>query len=95
MPKITDFGLAKFDRLTTEGNSGPTPTRTGEVVGTPNYMAPEQARGVSAIVTPLVDIYALGAILYELLTGRPPYNAPTAMDTLMQLLQEEVVPPRR
>ncbi|HMP03099.1 MAG TPA: protein kinase, partial [Gemmatales bacterium] len=95
LPKITDFGLAKFDRLTTEGNSGPTPTRTGEVVGTPNYMAPEQARGVSAIVTPLVDIYALGAILYELLTGRPPYNAPTAMDTLMQLLQEEVVPPRR
>ena len=95
-PKITDFGLAKFDRGRLGGeDAGGTPTRTGEVVGTPNYMAPEQARGVSTMVTPLVDIYSLGAILYELLTGRPPYEGTTPMETLIQLLNEDILPPRR
>jgi tetratricopeptide (TPR) repeat protein len=89
VPKITDFGLAK--RL--DGASGP--TQTGAVLGTPSYMAPEQASGVSRHIGPAADVYALGAILYELLTGRPPFKAATAMETLRQVLSEEPVPPAR
>jgi len=89
-PKITDFGLAK--RL--EDTSGMA-TEEGAVMGTPSYMAPEQALGKVGEIGPAVDIYALGAILYELLTGRPPFRAATSMDTLMQVVTDEVVPPSR
>jgi serine/threonine-protein kinase len=88
-PKIGDFGLAR--RL----DDGAGLTRTGDVVGTPSYMAPEQARGRPDAVGPATDIYALGAILYELLTGRPPFRAETAVVTLQQVLAEEPVPPSR
>jgi WD40 repeat protein len=87
-PKITDFGLVK--RLDVQGH-----TQTGAVVGTPSYMAPEQAGGKHKAVGPAADVYALGAILYELLTGRPPFKAATAMDTVLQVLSEEAVPVRR
>ena len=88
VPKITDFGLVK--RI--EGDSSQ--TRTGTIMGTPSYMAPEQGRG-DKNVGPPADIYALGSILYCLLTGRPPFLAATPLDTLMQLLREEPVPPSR
>jgi serine/threonine protein kinase/tetratricopeptide (TPR) repeat protein len=89
VPKITDFGLAK--RL--EGDSSQ--TRTGTIMGSPSYMAPEQARGEAKEVGPPADVHALGAMLYEMLTGRPPYLAATAMDTVMAVLKEEPVPPSR
>jgi tetratricopeptide (TPR) repeat protein len=94
-PKVTDFGLAKRvggePELSTPGQQ----TQTGAIVGTPSYMAPEQAGGKSAEVGPAVDVYALGAMLYELLTGRPPFRAETPLDTLMQVVSEEPVPPSR
>jgi serine/threonine-protein kinase len=89
IPKITDFGLAK--KL--EGDSSQ--TKSGTLLGTPSYMAPEQARGEIHNIGPLADVYALGAMLYELLTGRPPFQAATPMDTLMRVTQQEVVPPSR
>jgi formylglycine-generating enzyme required for sulfatase activity len=85
-PKITDFGLAK--KLDEAGQ-----TATGAVMGTPSYMAPEQAGGKSGAIGPAADIYALGAILYECLTGRPPFNAATVLDTVMQVVMDEPVPP--
>jgi serine/threonine-protein kinase len=88
-PKITDFGLAK--RLDEDLGR----TRSGAVLGTPSYMAPEQARGDVRTVGPPADVYALGAVLYECLTGRPPFRAATVMDTLMQVMAEEPVAPRR
>jgi serine/threonine protein kinase len=84
-PKITDFGLAK-------SVADPGQTRTGDLLGTPSYMAPEQARGDRA-VGPAADVYALGAILYELLTSRPPFKGTSAHDTLQQLQTREPVPP--
>jgi WD40 repeat protein len=87
-PHVTDFGLAR--RI--EGNKGL--TQSGAIVGTPSYMAPEQARSEKGL-TVGVDVYALGAILYELLTGRPPFQAATPVDTILQVLGEEPVPPRR
>jgi serine/threonine-protein kinase len=88
-PKVTDFGLAR--RL--EGGGGL--TLSGAPVGTPSYMAPEQARGDKGAIGPASDVYALGAILYECLTGRPPFRSETAAATLQQVLTEEPVPPAR
>jgi tetratricopeptide (TPR) repeat protein len=91
-PMVTDFGLAK--RL--EGQAGPSPaaeqTPSGAILGTPSYMAPEQAGGKAG---PAADVYALGAILYELLTNQPPFQAATPVDTLLAVLSAEPVPPRR
>jgi hypothetical protein len=86
-PKITDFGLAK------KLEGGDALTQSGAVMGTPSYMAPEQAGGQSSRVTTLVDVYALGAILYECLTGRPPFRAASAIDTILQVLGREPEPP--
>ena len=98
-PKITDFGVAK--RLDGERAY---PTLTDQFLGTPSYMAPEQAvrqRSSSALPTEQIttsralDIYSLGAILYEMLTGRPPFRAETALETVLQVLHDEPVPPSR
>src|SRR6266850_1150161 len=88
-PKITDFGLAR--RLET----GTAVSIKAAKVGTPSYMAPEQAMGKVGAFCPSVDIYSLGAILYEMLTGRPPFKAETASETQRQLIAEEPVPPQR
>jgi WD40 repeat protein len=87
-PKITDFGLAK--KLDEVGQ-----TQSGAIMGTASYMAPEQARGQSKEIGPRTDVYALGAILYECLTGRPPFKAATTLDTLQQVTQLDPVPPRQ
>jgi hypothetical protein len=86
-PRITDFGLAK------RAQGGDGLTQSGVIVGTPSYMAPEQAGGRSRLVTTAADVYALGAILYECLTGRPPFRAATPIDTILQVLQQEPEPP--
>jgi WD40 repeat protein/serine/threonine protein kinase len=90
-PKITDFGLAKFF-LSEEETSQ---TRTGALVGTPSYMAPEQAEGRRKEIGPAADVYALGVILYELLTGRPPFQAESVLETLLLVRKEEPMPPSR
>ena len=87
--KITDFGLAKQQAADTRL------TASGAILGTPSYMAPEQAAGDGSAVGPAVDVYALGAILYELLTGRPPFKAASVMDTVLQVLHDDPVPPSR
>jgi eukaryotic-like serine/threonine-protein kinase len=86
-PKITDFGLVK--RLEDDSSH----TRTGSILGTPSYMSPEQARGETHRIGPAADQYALGAILYELLTGRPPFQGVSVLDTLDQVRKSEPVPP--
>jgi eukaryotic-like serine/threonine-protein kinase len=91
--KITDFGLAKQIQEAEQRKAGP--TQTGTVMGTPSYIAPEQARGQTSSVGPETDVYALGAILYELTTGRPPFRGETPLDTVLQVMSEEPVPPRR
>ncbi len=87
VPKITDFGLAKLlerdDVL----------TRAGEILGTPSYMAPEQVRGLTDQITPATDVYSLGAILYEMLTGRPPFKGTTPLSTLEQVSSQEPLSP--
>jgi WD40 repeat protein/tRNA A-37 threonylcarbamoyl transferase component Bud32 len=88
VPKITDFGIAR------KVDSADGMTATGAVLGTPSYMAPEQAAGRNREVGPATDVWALGAILYELLTGRPPFLATTAWDTIHQVMHEDPVPPR-
>jgi serine/threonine-protein kinase len=88
-PKITDFGLAR--RL----DGGARLTQSGVPVGTPSYMAPEQAQGQTHAIGRAVDVYALGVILYELLTGRPPFQGETPAETLLQVIHQEPVPPAR
>ncbi|OWK43178.1 protein kinase domain-containing protein [Fimbriiglobus ruber] len=85
-PKVTDFGIARvgLSELTT----------TGEVLGTPSYMAPEQAAGQGSEVGTATDVYGLGTILYELLAGRPPFLGETAVDTLQKVVHDDVLPPR-
>jgi serine/threonine protein kinase len=87
VPHVTDFGLAKH--LSAEKGQ----TRTGAVMGTPGYMSPEQARG-SKDLTAATDVYGLGAVLYELLTGHPPFKGESALDTLLMVMDNEPVPPR-
>src|SRR5262249_40222146 len=87
-PHVTDFGLAK--RI--EGDSKL--TRSGAIVGTPSYMAPEQARGEKGLSV-AADVYSLGAILYELLTGRPPFQGETPLDIILQVLDKDPESPRR
>jgi WD40 repeat protein len=89
-PKITDFGLAKLLGTDMAG-----PTLSGEILGTPSYMAPEQAEGKTAAIGPATDIWALGAILYDLLTGRPPFHGDTPLETLVQVRFQEPVSPSR
>jgi WD40 repeat protein len=88
--KIADFGIAKI--LPQGGIADAGMTQTGEILGTPAYMAPEQARGSSGKISPAIDIYSLGAILYELLTGRPPFVGATALDTMTQAAWQDPVP---
>jgi WD40 repeat protein len=94
-PKITDFGLAKIllgePEVTTPGRQ----TQSGAILGTPSYMPPEQAAGRNKEIGPAGDVYALGAILYEMLTGRPPFRAETPLETLRQVLYGEAVSPSR
>ncbi len=88
-PKIVDFGLAKHLEVQ-HGH-----TETGQIMGTPSYMAPEQARGHARNVGPEADVYALGAIFYEMLTGRSPFKGETPLETVRQVVEDEVVPPSR
>ena len=87
-PKVTDFGLAK--RVQSDSDL----TATGQILGTPGYMPPEQASGDTASITPSADVYALGAILYALLTGRPPFQADNPIDVVKQVLEREPISPR-
>jgi eukaryotic-like serine/threonine-protein kinase len=92
---VTDFGLAK--RLTPDNPDGSLSgglTQSGAILGTPGYMAPEQAAGKRGEVSPATDVYALGAILYAMLTARPPFQAPSALDTVMMVLEQDPLPPR-
>ncbi|AGA29367.1 protein kinase domain-containing protein [Singulisphaera acidiphila] len=89
IPKIADFGLAKTLQVLSSL------TGTHAIIGSPSYMAPEQAGGPPGAIGPTTDVYALGAILYELLTGRPPFTAESPLETLDQIREREPVPPSR
>jgi len=88
-PRVTDFGLAK------KVQGGSDLTGSGQIMGTPSYMPPEQAGSNRGEVGPAADVYALGATLYCMVTGRPPFQAATAMDTVIQVISDDPVPPRR
>lgn len=87
-PHVTDFGLAK------QLDAGASLTRTGAVLGTPAYMAPELASGDRGLIGPPCDVYSLGTILYALLTGRPPFQGPSPVDTVLMVLEQDPLPPR-
>ena len=87
-PHVSDFGLAK--RVTGDSDL----TRTGAILGTPSYMAPEQAAGSRGQLGPASDVYSLGSILYHMLTGRPPFQAATPVDTVLLVLEQDPLPPR-
>jgi tetratricopeptide (TPR) repeat protein len=89
IPKIADFGLAK------QVDDDSSQTKSGTIMGTPSYMAPEQASGKNREIGPAADIYSLGAILYELLVGRPPFKAGNPIDTIRQVIEQEPIPPRQ
>ena len=89
IPKIADFGLAK------QVDDDSSQTKSGTIMGTPSYMAPEQAAGKNREIGPAADIYSLGAIMYELLVGRPPFKAGNPIDTIRQVIEQEPVPPRQ
>lgn len=99
-PFVTDFGLAKRVRSKTHDESGDgekltaSLTQDGAILGTPSYMAPEQAAGHRGEIGPATDVYSLGAILYAMLTGRPPFQAASPVDTVLMVLEQEPVPPR-
>jgi eukaryotic-like serine/threonine-protein kinase len=96
-PKLTDFGLAKVlaaAEAAQNKDNPDQPTRTGTVLGTPSYMAPEQAGGLNKELSPACDIYGLGAVLYELISGRPPFKAESSLETIMQVLHQDPLPPR-
>lgn len=86
--KVTDFGLAKH----LDADSGQ--TQTGQILGTPSYMAPEQARGEASAIGPATDVYAIGAVLYEMLTGAPPFRGSTMVETLQLVCARDPTPPR-
>ncbi|MHC5544204.1 serine/threonine-protein kinase, partial [Singulisphaera rosea] len=88
VPKVADFGVARW--LKSEDHLG----HDGDILGTPRYMAPEQANGSLHEVGPAADIYSLGVILYEMLTGRPPHQSTSALETLTLVREKEPVPPR-
>ncbi len=90
VPLVTDFGLAKR----VGGPLAAGLTQSGSLVGTPGYMAPEQAEGTREAITTAVDVHALGVILFELLTGRPPFRAETMLETLRMVREQEPVRPR-
>lgn len=88
-PKIADFGLAKYLEGALER------TATQAMIGTPSYMAPELIDSELGTVGPACDIYSLGAILYDTLTGRPPFNAATVIETIQQVRNSDVIPPSK
>jgi serine/threonine-protein kinase len=88
VPHVTDFGLAKHV------DAQESLTRTGAILGTPSYLAPEQAVGNRGDVSPATDVYSLGAVLYQMLTGRPPFQAATPLDTIMLVLEQDPPLPR-
>ena len=88
-PKISDFGIARL-----EGEPGTTETGANGPKGTPSYMAPEQVAALPGTIGPAADIYALGALLYHLLTGRPPFQGASSAETLDQVRNQDPVPPR-
>lgn len=90
-PKVTDFGLA---RRVEEDDEESSKTQVGTIMGTPRYMSPEQARGDVHLLMPATDQYSLGAVLYEMLTGRPPFVGARPLDTVMQVIQNDPVAPR-
>jgi hypothetical protein len=94
-PKITDFGLAKRLEAQPETTTSGPQTQSGAILGTPAYMAPEQAGGKRGAAGPSADVYALGAILYDLLTGQPPFRADNPVDVVLKVMTEEPLPPRR
>lgn len=89
---VTDFGLAK--RLAGTDSDLESLTNSGAILGTPSYMAPEQAAGQKLSISPATDVYSLGAILYAMLTGRPPFQAPSPVDTVLMVLEQDPVLPR-
>ncbi|MBM4075663.1 MAG: serine/threonine protein kinase, partial [Planctomycetes bacterium] len=95
---VTDFGLAKRLKTDTTSVDGPTGpgalTQSGAILGTPGYMAPEQAAGHRGQVSPVSDVFSLGAILYAMLTARPPFQAASPVDTVLMLLEQDPLPPR-
>ncbi len=93
-PHVTDFGLAKRINTADEPTAAHSLTHSGAIVGSPSYMAPEQAAGNRGDIGPAGDVYSLGAVLYHMLTGRPPFQAATPVDTLLQVLEQDPLPPR-